>query len=102
MLYVENLSEFIRLLIHDNAHGIFWPQNDEYSNTSEVVKLIAQAHNKKIILLNGFESSLKFLANFSGKINKAFGSLAYDFSLSEYSRNYRLFNLRESISRTEL
>lgn len=101
MLYSENLAEFIRLMIENHEHGIFWPQNSEHSNTSELVKMIAEAHRKKIILVNGFEFLLKGLAKFTGVVNKAFGSLAYDMSLSEYSQNYRLYNLRESIARTE-
>ena len=41
MLYMENLAEFIRLLIEDGADGIFCPQNNEYVNTSDMVSLIA-------------------------------------------------------------
>lgn len=101
MLYSENLAEFIRLIITNHEHGIFWPQNAEYSNTSELVKMIAESHNKKIFLINGCEWPLRLMAKFTGMVNKAFGSLAYDMSISEYPRNYRLYTLRESINRTE-
>ena len=101
MLYSENLAEFVRLIVNDKAQGIFWPQNAEYSNTSELVKMIAESHGKKISLVKGCEFPLRLLAHVSGKVNKAFGSLAYDMSLSEYPRNYRLYSLRESIKRTE-
>ena len=33
MLYIENLCEFIRLLIKNNSHGTFYPQNKEYAST---------------------------------------------------------------------
>ena len=102
MLYSENLAEFVRLVIQNHEHGIFWPQNAEYSNTSELVKMIAEVHNRRIFLMNGCEWLLRGLAKITGLVNKAFGSLAYDMSLSEYSRNYRLCTLRESIRRTEL
>lgn len=101
MLYSKNLAEFVRLIIDDNAQGIFWPQNAEYSNTSQLVKMIAQAHGRKISLVKGCEFPLRLLAHISGKVNKAFGSLAYDMSLSEYPRNYRLYTLHESIEQTE-
>ena len=101
MLYAENLAEFVRLMIENHEGGIFWPQNGEYSNTSELVRMIAETHGRKIILVGGCEFPLKILAKFTGLVNKAFGSLAYDMSLSEYRENYRLYPLRESISRTE-
>ena len=102
MLYSENLAEFVRLIIQNHEHGIFWPQNSEYSNTSEMVKMIAESHNRRILLINGCELPLRLMAKFTGLVNKAFGSLAYDMSISEYPQNYRLYTLRESINRTEL
>ena len=101
MLYVENLAEFVRLMIENHEQGIFWPQNAEYSDTSELVRMIAEVHGRKISLVKGCTFTLKVLAKFTGLVNKAFGSLAYDMNLSKYSRNYRLFTLRESIERTE-
>ena len=101
MLYSENLAEFVRLMIDNNEQGIFWPQNAEYSNTSQLVKMIAQAHNRRIFLVKGCEFPLRLLAKFTGLVNKAFGSLAYDMLLSEYRQNYRLYTLRESIIKTE-
>ena len=46
MLYVEHLTEFVRLMIANEEQGIFWPQNKEYSNTSAIVKMIAKAHGR--------------------------------------------------------
>ena len=100
MLYSENLAEFVRLIITNHEHGIFWPQNAEHSNTSELVKMIAEVHNKKIFLIRGCEWPLRLMAKFTGLVNKAFGSLAYDMSISEYPQNYRLYTLRESIMLT--
>ncbi|MBQ7219647.1 MAG: NAD-dependent epimerase/dehydratase family protein [Synergistaceae bacterium] len=101
MLYSENLAEFVRLMLQNQESGIFWPQNAEYSNTSELVKMIADSHSKRIFLVRGCEFPLRLLAKFTGLVNKAFGSLAYDMSLSDYRENYRLYGLRESIDRTE-
>lgn len=101
MLYVENLCEFVRLMIENEEHGIFHPQNAEYSNTAELVKMIANAHGKKIVVIKGFGWALKFMSHMTGLVNKAFGSLSYDMSLSEYKENYRVCGLRESIERTE-
>lgn len=101
MLYVENLTEFIRLMITSEENGIFFPQNAEYSNTSEMVKLIGKAHGKKVRLIKGFGWVLKLLSCFTGLIDKAFGSLTYDQTMSEYKQEYRRFSLAESIEETE-
>lgn len=101
MLYIGNLVEFVRLMIENQERGIFWPQNTEWSNTSEVVKMIAAAHGKRMILIPGFGWVLKILANFTGLVNKAFGSLTYDQSMSNYKEEYRRYNLKESIEVTE-
>ena len=47
MLYIENLCEFIRLIIDYEERGVFFPQNKEYVRTSEMVRLIAKAHGKR-------------------------------------------------------
>ena len=102
MLYIENLCEFVRLMLENEEQGIFWPQNAEYSNTSELVKMIAEAHGKKLCLLKGFGWSLKLMSHLTGLINKAFGNLTYDMNLSEYTENYRVADLQESVKRTEV
>ncbi len=101
MLYVENLCEFVRLMIENDERGIFFPQNGEYSNTSELVKMIASAHGKKMRIVKGFGWMLKILSHVTGLVNKAFGSMSYDMALSDYKENYRVCDLQESVIRTE-
>ena len=101
MLYIENLCEFVRLMVENEEHGTFWPQNAEYSNTSELVKMIAEAHGKKVHLIKGFSWALKIMSRITGLVNKAFGSLSYDMDLSEYKDNYRIKSFPVSIKFTE-
>ncbi len=101
MLYVENLCEFVRLMIENEEKGIFHPQNAEYSNTSQMVKLIAATQGKKIRLVKGFGWLLKICSLFTGLVNKAFGSLTYEKSISEYKENYQVYGLQESLEKTE-
>lgn len=101
MLYIGNLAEFVRLMIENEEQGIFWPQNEEYSNTSELVKMIGEVKGKKVHLIKGFSWLLKVLSLFTGLVNKAFGNLSYDQSMSEYKTNYRQFSLEESIKEME-
>ncbi|WP_365908301.1 NAD-dependent epimerase/dehydratase family protein [uncultured Ruminococcus sp.] len=101
MLYIGNLTEFIRLMIDNEETGTFWPQNPQYSNTSTLVKGIARAHGKNVVLLKGFTWVLKFMSHFTGVVNKAFGNLAYDKSMSVYKENYQIYSLERSIKLTE-
>lgn len=101
MLYIGNLVEFVRLMVENEEDGIFFPQNAEYSDTSLLVKAIAEAHGKKIKLVKGFGWALKILSLFTGVVNKAFGNLTYDLALSEYKENYRKYDLGQSIDMTE-
>lgn len=101
MLYIDNLCEFVKLMIDNEERGTFWPQNSEYTNTSEMVGMIAEAQGKRILLIKGFSWALKLLSNFSSKVNKAFGNMCYDKSMSEYKTEYRKFDLKQSIMRTE-
>ena len=71
-------------------------------NTSQMVNLIAHANGRGILLVPGFTWALKLLGHFTGIVDKAFGNLSYDMSMSRYKKgNYRLFSLEESIIRTE-
>lgn len=101
MIYVDNLSELIRLIIDDGTQGVFCPQNNEYSNTSDVVSQIAHANGKGILLIGGFGWVLKLLRYVTPKVDKAFGSLCYDFEISRYSRDYCVKSLNESIQEIE-
>lgn len=101
MLYMENLAEFIRLLIDDAADGVFCPQNKEYVNTSDMVSLIAHANGRGILLIHGFAWALKLLRTVTGIVDKAFGSLCYDYALSAYEKDYCVKSFQESILETE-
>lgn len=101
MLYVENLCEFVRLMIENHEQGLFWPQNSEYSSTSELVKMIAQAHGKKVCLIKGSELPLKLLGHFVPVVNKAFGSLSYDMAMSEYD-GFKELSIAKTIDKTEI
>lgn len=102
MLHIDNLCEFIKIIIDNEETGIFFPQNEEYVNTSELVKLICEINGKKIIMTRLFNPILKLMFRLE-IVNKVFGNLVYDKSISEYKNvNYRLRDLRESIALTEL
>ena len=98
MLYIGNLVEFVRLMIINEENGIFWPQNNEYSNTSELVKEIGATIGKRIILVKGCCWLIRFLSLFTGIVNKAFGNLTYSKEISKYRDSYGIVSTSESIA----
>lgn len=102
MLYIENLCEFVSLMIKNYERGIFHPQNKTYCSTSQMVKAIAAAHNRRLFLVKGFTWALKLMSYAVSIIDKAFGSLAYDMKISEYKENYRVVeDFYDTILKTE-
>ena len=63
--------------------------------------MIAAAHGKKIRLVGGVTWLLKIMGCFTGLVDKAFGNLTYEKSISEYKENYRVAKLDETILKTE-
>ena len=106
VLHIDNLCEFVRLMIENEESGIFFPQNGEYADTSRIVSLIAQARGKKIWITKSLTPAVYLASVLPGRIGalaaKAFGSFSYDMSMSEYRKgSYRVHSLEESIALTE-
>ncbi|QGQ48276.1 NAD-dependent epimerase/dehydratase family protein [Metabacillus sediminilitoris] len=101
MLHIDNLCEFIRLMIDNEESGLFFPQNREYVKTSEMVRLIAEIYGKKIKLTKVFNPFFKVAGMKIGLINKVFGNLIYEKSMSDYKGNYQINNLKKTIELTE-
>lgn len=102
MLYIENLCEFVRLMILHEESGVFFPQNDAYTNTSKMVQAIAAAHGKKLRLVHGVAWAVKFTGLFTGMVRKAFGNLTYDKAMSGDLQSYNVCGFSASIAMTEM
>lgn len=105
MLYVENLAEFLRLLIERKSFGVFLPQNNSSVTTAQMVAAIAAAKGKKVRLCNWMNPLVALAKKIPGKIGgmagKAFGSMVIDQSLSrEEIDGYQRFGLGESVRRS--
>jgi nucleoside-diphosphate-sugar epimerase len=99
MIYIDNLCELVRLLIDDHSSGVFTPQNKEYVRSSEMVKMIAETHGKKIKMTKLFNPLIRLLK--INVVNKVFGDLIYEKSVSEYKKNYNKYELKTSVYFTE-
>lgn len=105
MLHIDNLCEFVRLIIEDRAEGVFFPQNAEHVCTSDMVRAIAKVRGHRIVMVPGMSFPADLMGKVPGKVgglaSKAFGDSAYDLALSDYPRNYRVRTFEESIRLTE-
>lgn len=101
MIHIDNLCEFIKAMIDFEESGLFFPQNREYVSTSQLVKTIAQVHNRKLILTKSFNPLIHRLIGLN-IVGKVFGTLVYDKEMSKYENaKYQVWNLLESIELTE-
>ena len=105
MLYIENLCEFLVQVIILGKGGTYWPQNAEYTRTSQMVKMIAKVSGHNISVSKVWNWGVSLAALIPGKTrglaNKAFGNLSYDQSMSHYDFIYQIVDLKTSIERTE-
>ncbi len=76
MIYIGNLCEFVKDCIDSERGGLFFPQNSQYVNTSQIVKMIAQEHERRIILTQLFNWAIKSVP--INMVKKAFGNLTYE------------------------
>jgi len=103
MIFVDNLSEFVRLAIDLKLDGLFFPQNKEYVNTTGLMQSIAQAHHKRLRLVIGLGAFVSLGTILSATIGKVFGSLTYDRDMSggPAEFGYETCSFEESVARTE-
>jgi UDP-glucose 4-epimerase len=102
MLHIDNLCEFIKVMIDHEETGLYFPQNKEYVKTSELVKTIADVHGKRIWMISWMNWLIRMMFGI-GIVNKVFGNLVYEKSMSDYDKeNYRIRDFKESIEMTEV
>lgn len=99
MLYIENLCEFVRLMIENEEAGTFHPQNKELVQTSVMVKSIAEHHQHMILFTRLFNPLIRLLGRVN-VINKVFGDLYYAPELLE-EKSYQIYTTKDSIRKTE-
>lgn len=100
-IFIDNFSEFLKVVVDEKLEGILYPQDKEYLNTSDTVSLISQYSSKNIYISKLAGLGVNFLL-FSPVIQKAFGSLTYDRSLPGGPNNleYNKVSFDESIKKS--
>ena len=100
MIYIDNLCEFIRLLIDSGDGGIYLPQNKEFVNVSKLAQSIAKCHGKKLHLTKAFNWTVKIGGYLTNAVNKVFGDFYYK-KIEYFGNRYQVVDFEESIERTE-
>ena len=100
MLHIDNLCAFIQGVIDHESNGIFYPQNKEYVNTSELVSEIANFHGRKIFRSKILNPIIQLFFGFD-TVKKVFGNLVYEKEISQYDFEYQVRDFAESVRLTE-
>ena len=102
MIYIDNLSEFLRMVIDNRTGGILTPQNKELISTSELVREIAECSGRKILFTGAFNWLVRLGCRTSRLARRAFADDCYVPELSDYwNYDYCVIDFAESIRRTE-
>ncbi len=102
MIYIDNLCEFVRLVIEEGRGGILTPQNKELVSTAYLVKTIAEVNNHKIKMTKSINWMVKIAAKRIRVAGRAFADDCYNRELSDYyGFRYCVVDFKESIYKTE-
>lgn len=102
MIYIDNLSEFVKQLIERGLGGTFFPQNKELSDTVEIVRYFANKYNKKIWISRLFNPFVWLGSLFIKQIPKMFSDSYYVPEMSKYDFEYQLVSFEESLKGIEI
>lgn len=103
MLHIDNLCEFIRLMVDNEEAGIFYPQNREYVCTAQLVKQIRELSGRRMHLLFLLNPLVELALWCSKTAGKVFGTMVYAKDMSDYMDfAYCVNNFEESVKKTEV
>jgi nucleoside-diphosphate-sugar epimerase len=101
-LYIDNLVEFVIILILENHYGIFFPRNAVNISTTQLVKEIQIANNKKAVYTRIFNFIIRILTKLC-LVKKVFGNSYYsDLFFVIKPDRYNITSFKDSIMLTEM
>lgn len=98
MISVNNLSNFLKIVIDKRLNGILFPQNDEYVSTKIMYKHLREKEGKRTFFIPIFNPLLKILVSEFPIFEKVFGDLTYSYDLTkkELISSFIVENIEES------
>lgn len=102
MIYIDNLCEFVRLVIDNETNGYLTPQNKELVSTADLVREIAKANGHKVWFTKLFNWCIPIGNKLTRQIRRAFAEDCYAKELSDYfDWKYCVVDFEESVKKTE-
>ena len=99
-VYIDNLTEFVRLAIENRLHGTFCPQDNKSVSANELLKAIAVGLGKKYRPSRVLGTLVRWFPFFP-LVKKAYGGVEYSMSLSSLDKiKYVIVPFEEGIRRT--
>lgn len=100
VLFIDNLCELVRLIIHHRTAGIICPQDRQPFSTAEFVRGLARATGKPTRCSRLLGAGLLLCSNMP-TVNRIWGRVAYDPQLSAvFDGQYQLYTTEKGIERT--
>lgn len=99
MLYIDNLSEFVKQAILRQLSGTYYPQNRELADTVEIIRFFAKEANHGIAIWSIFNPLVTIGSWFLQPVNKMFATYHYDPSMSQMDFDYQIVSFEESLKR---
>lgn len=78
MIHINKMCEYLEKIIINEETGLKLPQDDNYKETSQLIKQIRGEMNKKTLLIPGGDWLVKKVSKRSKIINKIFGDFYFD------------------------
>lgn len=99
-IYIDNLSECVRLIVENHLSGVFCPQDDEIPNANRLLEVICKGIGKTYRSSRLLGICLQLLS-FIPLVKKAYGGIEYSRTLSDISElDYVVVSFEEGMRRT--
>lgn len=99
-IYIDNLSECVRLIAENHLSGAFCPQDDETPNANRLLEVICMGIGKKYHCSRLLGLCLQ-LISFVPLVKKAYGGIEYSRKLSDIpGQNYVVVRFEEGMKRS--
>lgn len=98
MIFIYNLTEYVRLVIDKRIGGDLYPQNKETVDITSLLKSIAKIKDRKIRFTSAFNWIFTFLSFIFKDINRIYGNKYYMNEDSHIDmKEYNLFSFNQSV-----
>jgi len=102
MLYMDNLSEFVKQAIFRELSGTYYPQNKELADTDEVIKSFAKMNSHRLFVWKWMNIFVYIGAPFVQALNKMFATYYYDPAMSTYDFEYQSVSMEDSFKAIDI